>query len=210
MGFGLGKLAAVINPVAALGTLGQSAVELYNARKDREAMADANQANINLSSAQMAFQERMSSTAHQREVNDLRAAGINPLLSANSGASTPAGQTATVHPLPSPARGVAFSGQDLMRLTQDIKESESRIRLNDTNAAVASGGLPSKLAGTSVGGYIQRLLTRSAQSAKHDIDSFPRTRLELKKKFSKSPLKQFFDSVGSREFRRKPNTFYAD
>lgn len=54
----------------------------------QEATNAANQANAR---EQMDFQERMSGTAHQREVSDLIKAGLNPILSVSRGASSPSG-----------------------------------------------------------------------------------------------------------------------
>lgn len=77
---------------------------------------------------QMAFQERMSNTAYQRSVSDMRKAGLNPLLAyGNSGGSTPSGSIAPVRNI---MEGTSSSALDIVRLKKDIEEAQSRIELN--------------------------------------------------------------------------------
>jgi hypothetical protein len=74
-------------------TLGAIMQGVYNHIENQTAM------NFNSTEAlaNREWQERMSNTAYQRAVKDMREAGLNPILAfQNGGASTPGGSTATI------------------------------------------------------------------------------------------------------------------
>ncbi|QCQ85079.1 DNA pilot protein [Blackfly microvirus SF02] len=78
------------------GSVIQGGISLFNGIMGSDSQERTNEANAQQAQKQMDFQERMSNTAHQREVADLEAAHLNPVLSASKGASTPSGAMAVM------------------------------------------------------------------------------------------------------------------
>lgn len=131
------SMPAVVAGSSALDFIGQE-------RANRQAKHRADEA--------MAFSERMSSTAHQREVADLRAAGLNPILSANSGASSPSGAMGEAqNPIGEAISSAASVAEQRQRMqiagaqsTADLAVKAAAADLSTANAQSVRAGIEPK------------------------------------------------------------------
>lgn len=146
------------------------------------------------------FQRNMSDTSHQREVRDLRAAGLNPVLSAKlGGASTPSGATASAE-----SPNVAQSSAQGAALKSQIENTEANTALalaqaGDVNATqqqrldlmiaqkIATLAQAKKTGGVDTDKLMQEIKNLQSQKALTDLETSHSAYDLRKKKVTTAP-----------------------
>jgi hypothetical protein len=95
---------------SALGAYKQNQYNMANAAQSRQFISD------------------QSNSAHQREVKDLRAAGLNPILSGLGGSGASSGATAQAAPAPNVGDAAVAGATSSARAVADVQTAKATIR----------------------------------------------------------------------------------
>lgn len=169
---------------AAIGAAGGSLLNYVSTER-------TNRQNKDMSREQMAWQERMSNTAHQREVKDLVKAGINPNLTAGgSGSSTPTGSMPNLTAPQVDVPGLV-SAMQLTLEKQKVDNDSQRVAIDkESSAAQIAKNLSDK--------DLNKMKTILAQKG------MPRAMLEGKAAEQMNKIIKLFENQKEQPKRTKP------
>jgi hypothetical protein len=146
----------------------------------------ANQANIASTREQMDFQERMSNTSYQRAIEDMKKAGLSPMLAySQGGASTPqGGATRSESALGNAVNSASASTQtglnymtavqnvqNMMAQEQNVDASTSKMQAETVNEVLRSKQIPEETKRIIMDTYLKDVQARmtSALSSKEEF-----------------------------------------